>query len=390
MSDQNNKMGHRARLRQRFRADPAALSGAELLELLLTYAIPRRDVASLAQAILEYFGSIDRALAATFDELVEIPGVGEQAAILLKLVGQLAGDAPDELILAPENARQPPLFEVEPALGPLFERKPEPKEPQMRTFVNDEIANSLTFISQAAQFESLEAFKAYLKDRLPYNSESTRQRRANHILDRFFPGNRLDSPLTYYAAHCTSQQDLKPALFYHVLKAEPLAAKTAEEFIWPALPIGRVDREDMRDFILRYLPDIGASSQKNALRSLFTTYDLLSVGVQEGTTLRFQVHTGTLEAFLYILTAEFPQPGIYAFEVLEQGPLRRWLLWDREWLRRQLYNLRDFGLISKISEIDTIRQFTLQLDQSTALKHYFEHPERDALALRDRPASWSD
>lgn len=121
-------------------------------------------------------------------------------------------------------------------------------------------------------------------------------------------------------------------------------------------------------------------------------YTILNGAQAEEDILRFQVHTGTLEAFLYILAAEFPQPGIYAFEALEQGPLRRWLLWDREWLRRQLYNLRDFGLISKISEIDTIRQFTLQLDQSTALKHYFEHPERDALALRDPPgpASWSD
>jgi hypothetical protein len=385
MTQQESTTGHRARLRQRFLADPAALSEVETLELLLTYAIPRRDVAPLAQALIDHFGRSDRVFTASYDDLVAIPGIGEQTAILVKVVAQLASKARDQAQPVPEAAQQPALFEVEPELGPLFDSTPEPKEPPMRTFANDEIANSLAFIPQAAQFETFEAFKAYLRERLPYNSESTRERRANHILNRFFPEERLDVPLTFYVAHCASQQDLKPALFYHVLKAEPLAAKVAEEFVWPALPIGRVDREDLREFILRYLPDIGTSSQKNALRSLFTTYDLLSVGVQEDTTLRFQVHTGTLKGFLYVLTAEFPKPGIYTFEALEGGPMRLWLLWDREWMRRQLYNLRDLGVIAKVSEIDTLRQFTLAFDQWGALRHYFEHPQRDTLAMREQP-----
>ena len=101
--------------------------------------------------------------------------------------------------------------------------------------------------------------------------------------------------------------------------------------------------------------------------------------------LHFQVHRGTFEAFLYIFTAEFPEPGMYRFEELEEGPMRHWLLWDREWMHKQLYNLRDFGILSKVSQIDTLRQFTLQFDQRTALRHYFEHPERDSLALREQP-----
>jgi hypothetical protein len=387
MTQQQDNAGHRARLRQRFRADPALLSETEILELLLTYAIPRRDVAPLAQALIDRFGSIEHVLTAPSEELLTVPGIGEQAASLVQVVARLAYKAQGPVKAVADIAHQPALLEVEPTLGPLFDSKPEPEEPPVRTFANDEIANSLTFIPQAAQFETYGVFKAYLRERLPYNSESTRERRANHILNRFFPEERLDVPLTYYVAHCASQEDLKPAIFYHVLKAESLAAKVAEEFIWPALPIGRVDREDMREFILRYLPDIGASSQNNALRSLLTTYDLLSVGTQNGTQLRFQVHTGTLEGFLYVLTAEFPEPGIYAFEALENGPMRLWLLWDREWMRRQLYNLRDLGVIAKVSEIDAIRQFTLAFDPWGALRHYFEHPQRDTLAMREQSST---
>jgi len=387
MTAQQENAGHRARLRQRFVADPTLLSEIEMLELLLTYAIPRRDVAPLAQALIDRFGNIDRVLIASYEELLTVPGIGEQAAILVQVVARLTGQAQGPVEAVVDTVHQPALFEVEPTLGPLFDSKPEPEEPPMRTFANDEIDNSLTFIPQAAQFETFEAFKAYLKERLPYNSESTRERRASYILNRFFPEGRLDVPLTYYVAQCASQQDLKPALFYHVLKAEPIAAKVAEEFVWPALPLGRVDREAMREFVLRYLPDIGPASQAKVLRSLFNTYGLLSVGTQDGPQLRFQIHTGTLEGFLYVLAAEFPEPGIYTFEALEGGPMRLWLLWDREWMRRQLYNLRDLGVIAKVSEIDAIRQFTLAMDQWGALHHYFEHPQRNTLAMREQSST---
>lgn len=55
--------GHRARLRARFRQHgEATLQDYELLELLLMYAIPRRDTKVLAKKPLERFGTLARAL----------------------------------------------------------------------------------------------------------------------------------------------------------------------------------------------------------------------------------------------------------------------------------------------------------------------------------------
>jgi hypothetical protein len=55
--------GHRERLRARYRhVGEAALQDYELLELLLTYAIPRRDSKLLAKELVERFGTLDRAL----------------------------------------------------------------------------------------------------------------------------------------------------------------------------------------------------------------------------------------------------------------------------------------------------------------------------------------
>jgi len=79
--------GHRARLRQRFlQGGAGALQDYELLELLLTYAIPRADVKPLAKGLLQHFGSVSRVLDAAPTALMEVAGLTEASATLLPLV----------------------------------------------------------------------------------------------------------------------------------------------------------------------------------------------------------------------------------------------------------------------------------------------------------------
>ncbi len=78
--------GHRARLRRKFLdVGLGALHDHEALELLLTYAIPRRDVKGLAKQLIARFGSFEAVFDATEYELSAIPGVGENAAALILL-----------------------------------------------------------------------------------------------------------------------------------------------------------------------------------------------------------------------------------------------------------------------------------------------------------------
>lgn len=84
---EDSRQGHRARLRARFLAQ--GLSGFaphEALELLLTFAIPRKDVKPLAHELIRRFGSLKKVLEAGPGELQALPGVGEQAATLLSLM----------------------------------------------------------------------------------------------------------------------------------------------------------------------------------------------------------------------------------------------------------------------------------------------------------------
>lgn len=80
-------LGHRDRLRQRFRTGgAAALPDYELLELILFRAIPRQDVKPLAKALIARFGCFAEVLSASPERLKEVPGVGEAVITDLKLI----------------------------------------------------------------------------------------------------------------------------------------------------------------------------------------------------------------------------------------------------------------------------------------------------------------
>ena len=83
--------GHRDRLRLRARrGGTAALPDYELLELFLYRSIPRSDVKPLAKALLARFGGLAGVLGAPIGDLRQVPGVGEAAALDLKLMQEAA------------------------------------------------------------------------------------------------------------------------------------------------------------------------------------------------------------------------------------------------------------------------------------------------------------
>ena len=86
----NIHAGHREKMRNKFLAGGLdAFADHEALELLLYYAIPRKDTNPIAHALMERYGSLSAVLAAPVEDLQKVEGIGESAAVLLKLVPQI-------------------------------------------------------------------------------------------------------------------------------------------------------------------------------------------------------------------------------------------------------------------------------------------------------------
>lgn len=86
--------GHRERLRTRFvQGGESALADYELLELFLFALIPRRDVKSLAKALLTHFGSLSTLATASLSELASAPGLTRSGAITLRSALAIASRA---------------------------------------------------------------------------------------------------------------------------------------------------------------------------------------------------------------------------------------------------------------------------------------------------------
>ena len=89
MSEKDNQ-GHRERIKEKFLKNGIdGFAEYEILELLLTYCIPRKDTKPVAKDLLNKFKTLDNVFKADFDKLSVIDGLGNNSIAFLKLIGDL-------------------------------------------------------------------------------------------------------------------------------------------------------------------------------------------------------------------------------------------------------------------------------------------------------------
>ncbi len=85
--DKVTHKNHRKRMKATFLEHGLeTFSDVEKLEFVLFFAIPQKDTNPLAHRLLAEFGSFDKVLEASVEELQKVEGIGEHAAILLHLI----------------------------------------------------------------------------------------------------------------------------------------------------------------------------------------------------------------------------------------------------------------------------------------------------------------
>ncbi|WP_336175411.1 RadC family protein [Fusobacterium polymorphum] len=88
--NEKDSQGHRERIKEKFLKNGIdGFAEYEILELLLTYCIPRKDTKPMAKELLNKFKSLDNIFKADFDKLSAIDGLGKNSIVFLKLIGDL-------------------------------------------------------------------------------------------------------------------------------------------------------------------------------------------------------------------------------------------------------------------------------------------------------------
>lgn len=86
-------LGHRKRLRERITGSAENLADYELLELILFFAIPRKDVKPLAKELLDQFGNLANLINTNKAKLLSIKGTNETVyanfAIMRELISRV-------------------------------------------------------------------------------------------------------------------------------------------------------------------------------------------------------------------------------------------------------------------------------------------------------------
>ena len=375
---EESKIGLRQKLRDDFvSGGPDAHTDEALLELLLSYALSRGNPEPLARKLILEFGGLDNVLSSDFDALCKIKGVKSYTATLLRLAGYLRANetAEDQQSRASRKPQQrlieyQPLSDQKP-IGPSHKEKPLHKANIARhksdLFTNSVLKEAIEILPSLPDTEDMGTIRAFLKENLPFSGQNTRDRYVPYIVNRLFPDGKADLALRSFAKIYPGSQELRDACFYRFCKQEPLMFHIYSELLIPAVGYGRLERSKIRDYLTSRYPSSKVINL--SARAIINTLVAGGVAQSDRKKISFSYRDPSIASLAFVIHSEFPQPGMYEILKVEQNPAIKAMLWNPDKLLSGLYELRNRGILAKISEIDRFRQFTTKFTLEELVKY---------------------
>jgi hypothetical protein len=386
--DENGKKGHRERLRERFlHGDASSRTDAALLELLLSFGIPRRDVQTLAEVLLARFGDLNQVLAADPAALRAVDGVEVHVTALLKLVdhitqtrnsdrpssgpqglpGSVAVPAapPGPALERPEPGNVPPipLAQSEMPLNlpgqselPLAQKAPAVRE--RKTIQDVLLAEGLLALKLAHEAKTPDEIQEILIKRLGQNSMETRRRYAQSIVRWFFPDG-LSGLLPRVWLAYQDEAIALDLLRWSYLAQEPIMGRCVAEALFPCetglvIPATYFDK-----FLQDHLGEAPPKKTRERLKS-----NLKKIGFLErakGRPDRLLPVVPQKTSFLILIHHLFAAKAVRTVELrnLVTNPFWKYLGYKSEnTLRAVLREADAAGLVGKYVVADQLEQVT--------------------------------
>ena len=225
-------------------------------------------------------------------------------------------------------------------------------------FSNALLKEAIALAPRLPDTESLDEVRSFLRSTLHHSSEQTRERYAQYIARRLFPAGTADRSLRLFARKFAGTQSLSDVCFYRFMKAEPVVEQCVRDLLVPAVGRGTLPRATVRHYLAERFPDARPALVEDTERGIVQALDAAGLARTERHQIAFRWREVSPQSFAFVLHSEFHGPGMYDVGKVETGPSFQALLWRPDALVRGLYELRNRGLIAKVSEIDSVRQFT--------------------------------
>ncbi len=129
-----------------------------------------------------------------------------------------------------------------------------------------------------------------------------------------------------------------------------------ENLMLPVTSTGQLQRAALRNYLTHRFPSYPSTKD-----CAFAIVDALIAGgiiTADRLTMNFAYRDIKIPSFAFILHSEFPEPGMFDIGKIEQNRAIQSMLWKPNAIIPALYELRNRSIISKVSEIDSVRQFT--------------------------------
>ncbi len=197
--------------------------------------------------------------------------------------------------------------------------------------------------------------KQFVQNNLRYNSVTTRKRYESYITTYLFPNGFVDKEILIFA-RVADDASIKNVCLYRFCRKYPLMYDLFDDLFIPYINKGYLYKKQ----IDLYLADRFSNNNPGRFggRGFIEALSGADVVKYEKSILKYHYRKIDLPSFAFILHSEFSEPGMYNLSKVRDSRVYRSQLWRKGDLIDALYSLRNLDLISKISDIDMMKQFT--------------------------------